>query len=486
MTTLPPEVTYARVSGRIIRGVKDAGDADELPDLMPAQGTITFTPELEGTTQYPTLPGVLFSPDPITVDLDSDGAFDEYLISTDNGNWTYRVTFNVQGIVIRPISIHLPGGSTHLITDWIPVGTSVGTPSVRGPAGPSAYELAVQQGFVGTLNEWLASLEGEPGPAGTGAVESVNGFTGVIVLDADDVGAKPSSYVPAWGEVTGKPSTFPSDWTQIANKPSTFPATAHTHNDLYYLKSEVDSAVSTASAADRNRANHTGTQPSTSISDFTEAVQDAVAALLSQGTGISLSYNDAGNSLTISSSGQLDAEAVRDAIGVAMIGTGLITVAVNDAADTITISTTATQNSTDAALRDRSTHTGTQSADTLTDGSTNRLFSTAEKAKLAGVADGATANSTDTYLRSRANHTGTQSILTVAGLADSLNARSFENPTYSDFVYDGDGNPLSWVVNGTIAASATYNPDGTVATYTYNGVTRTYSYNPDGTTSEAV
>jgi hypothetical protein len=33
------------------------------------------------------------------------------------------------------------------------------------PAGPSAYELALEQGFVGTLDEWLASLVGPPGPA---------------------------------------------------------------------------------------------------------------------------------------------------------------------------------------------------------------------------------------------------------------------------------------------------------------------------------
>lgn len=45
----------------------------------------------------------------------------------------------------------------------------------------------------------------------------------------------------------------------------------------------------------------------------------------------------------------------------------------------------ATANSSDAALRDRSTHTGTQSADTLTDGSTNRLFSSAEKAAIAAL-----------------------------------------------------------------------------------------------------
>ena len=34
---------------------------------------------------------------------------------------------------------------------------------VTGSQGPSAYECAVKQGFVGTEDEWLASLKGEPG-----------------------------------------------------------------------------------------------------------------------------------------------------------------------------------------------------------------------------------------------------------------------------------------------------------------------------------
>lgn len=33
-------------------------------------------------------------------------------------------------------------------------------------AGASAYELAVSQGFAGTLADWLDSLAGPPGPAG--------------------------------------------------------------------------------------------------------------------------------------------------------------------------------------------------------------------------------------------------------------------------------------------------------------------------------
>lgn len=185
------------------------------------------------------------------------------------------------------------------------------------------------------------------------------------------------------------------------------------------------SAGATANDTDanlKNRANHTGTQTSATISDFTEAVQDAVAALLAQGSNVTLSYNDAANTLTVSAAGTsgLDVEAVRDAIGIALIGTGNISVTVNDSADTITVSTTATQNSTDAALRDRSTHTGTQSADTLTDGNTNKAFLATERVKLSGIATAATANDTDANLKNRANHTGTQTASTISDLTEFI------------------------------------------------------------------
>lgn len=38
----------------------------------------------------------------------------------------------------------------------------------QGAPGASAYELAVANGFVGTVQDWLASLKGEKGDAGSG------------------------------------------------------------------------------------------------------------------------------------------------------------------------------------------------------------------------------------------------------------------------------------------------------------------------------
>ena len=78
---------------------------------------------------------------------------------------------------------------------------------------------------------------------------------------------------------------------------------------------------------------------STDIHDFVEAVQDAVAALLTSGSNVTLSYDDAGDKLTVSAAGG-DAEAMRDTIGAALVGINGVTVTINDALDTITLAVT--------------------------------------------------------------------------------------------------------------------------------------------------
>jgi len=135
------------------------------------------------------------------------------------------------------------------------------------------------------------------------------------------------------------------------------------------------------------------------------------------------------------------------AAGVA--GTGTLS-----AADQIKlngIQAEATKNSTDIALRDRTTHTGAQAISTVTGlqaaldakqatqvlktingltivGTGNieiaaGALSTADRTKLDSIAQGATVNSTDVILLNRANHTGSQAIATVTGLQSALNEK---------------------------------------------------------------
>lgn len=66
-------------------------------------------------------------------------------------------------------------------------------------------------------------------------------------------------------------------------------------------KNYVDTNLATNATNDRNRTNHTGTQLASTISDFTETAQDSAASMLTGAshTGVSVSYNDAGNTLAI-------------------------------------------------------------------------------------------------------------------------------------------------------------------------------------------
>ncbi|CAN7598603.1 hypothetical protein LJR234_004629 [Mesorhizobium amorphae] len=89
----------------------------------------------------------------------------------------------------------------------------------------------------------------------------------------------------------------------------------------------------------------------------------------------------------------------------------------------INVANGATANSSDAFLLSRANHTGTQSADTLTDGTTNKAFLATERTKLAGIATGATANSSDAFLLARANHTGTQLAATISDFSTAADAR---------------------------------------------------------------
>ena len=60
----------------------------------------------------------------------------------------------------------------------------------------------------------------------------------------------------------------------------------------------------------------------------------------------------------------------------------------------------------------------------LSETSGAKIMTAAERTKLAGVAPGATANDTDANLKNRANHTGTQPIATVEGLPAALDGLS--------------------------------------------------------------
>jgi ribulose bisphosphate carboxylase small subunit len=74
----------------------------------------------------------------------------------------------------------------------------------------------------------------------------------------------------------------------------------------------------------------------TSNTTLSETIDDRVAALLQQGANVTLSYNDASNTLTISAS--MDIEAIDDRVAALLQQGAGITIAYDDTAGTLTIS----------------------------------------------------------------------------------------------------------------------------------------------------
>lgn len=80
----------------------------------------------------------------------------------------------------------------------------------------------------------------------------------------------------------------------------------------------------------------------------------------------------------------------------AMDATTKASTAQSTAISTASSDATSKANAAQAAAIQRGNHSGTQTADTITDGTTNKVYSAAEKTKLAAIAAGATAVVADT------------------------------------------------------------------------------------------
>jgi hypothetical protein len=137
-----------------------------------------------------------------------DGAFEVQLIPNDAvgiapAGWRWYVD-------IQPsrgqrtafwTDIHGVDGATIHLDSLVPAQAPGG--GTTGQPGKSAYEIAVEEGFTGTVTEWLASLvgpegpQGDPGDPASNLVSSVNGQLGTVVLDAVDVGADPTGSAAA-------------------------------------------------------------------------------------------------------------------------------------------------------------------------------------------------------------------------------------------------------------------------------------------------
>ena len=93
---------------------------------------------------------------------------------------------------------------------------------MRGARGYSAYEIAVQEGYVGTESEWLASLKGDEGDPPV-MTTTKSGKTTTIKADGEDIGTVldgedgQDGHTPViTASKSGKTTTVSADGTPIA------------------------------------------------------------------------------------------------------------------------------------------------------------------------------------------------------------------------------------------------------------------------------
>lgn len=139
----------------------------------------------------------------------------------------------------------------------------------------------------------------------TDAVSSVNGYTGAITLVKGDLSlgnvdnTSDATKNAAAVTLTNKTLTSP-----VINSPtglvkadvglSNVDNVADSLKPVSTAQAQADTAVQAFSI---QRANHTGSQTSSTISDFTEASQDAVGATLTDTNTIDLTYTDSTNTI---------------------------------------------------------------------------------------------------------------------------------------------------------------------------------------------
>lgn len=254
---LPSNVQTGTVVGRFA----------SIKDGTPMVGTVTFTPSFTkalNTTATDPGPWTLL-PEAVTATLDETGAFSATLAATDDadlglGAWTWRASFAFgKAYPVPSFPIEVASGGTVDLTLVAPAGQAGGALLVEGiPAGGTTGQILAKASGADYDNEWIDPPTG--GGSG-GAVTSVAGKTGAVTLVKGDVGL---------GNV---------DNTSDAAKP-------------------VSSATQTAL---NGKAATSHTHPASAITDFNEAVEDRVGAMVVAGTNITTSYNDSTGQLTINS-----------------------------------------------------------------------------------------------------------------------------------------------------------------------------------------
>jgi len=173
--------------------------------------------------------------------------------------------------------------------------------------------------------------------AGTGNVEEITLGSNLQLSG----GVLDLSFTPTSGTVTSVALSLPSFIT-VSGSPVTSTGTLTGTLATQIANTVFAGPTTGANAQPTFRAlvsNDIPTLLSTKISDFNEAVDDRVNALLVAGTNITLTYNDGSNTLTIDASdSSYTTEEAQDAIGSILVDTDTINFIYNDGTPSITAS----------------------------------------------------------------------------------------------------------------------------------------------------
>ncbi|CAA07119.1 gp49 [Lomovskayavirus C31] len=165
---IPNEIPTVRVTGTYLGW-----------DGRALKGTVTFTGP--GLVTFPESDLFIAGPVVCTLDetgqiIDANGNVGVRLPATDSpdmnpSEWTYTVKENLTGVVgARTYSMVLPKDTLNNSVDLADVAPAdPTTPTYVAVPGPSAYEVAVAEGFTGTEAQWLDSLVGRGAHAFNGS-----------------------------------------------------------------------------------------------------------------------------------------------------------------------------------------------------------------------------------------------------------------------------------------------------------------------------
>lgn len=155
----------------------------------PFDGRVILTPsaELIDSARHAVYPGggqVAFTA----------GAFSVLVIPTNAAGiepdgWRWQVDVQPRGAKRITFWAAIEGvdGDTVHLDDLVPVpAPGGGSAGGAGPPGESAYEVAVSEGFVGSVGQWLASLVGPAGATGATGASGAQGAPGAAGADGQD------------------------------------------------------------------------------------------------------------------------------------------------------------------------------------------------------------------------------------------------------------------------------------------------------------